>query len=110
MPLDESGDIREKLIHTNGLTSGMKWESVGDHGYSGLFKGAQCGILRFSPTDMQTKDSFSSTVAIKMFRSGVESGNLVFAFTTSGQGNNSNPFWHVNISNIIILNLSLHKF
>lgn len=40
MPLDESGDIREKLIHTNGLTSGMKWESVGDHGYSGLFKGA----------------------------------------------------------------------
>lgn len=39
---------RPKLIHTVGLTAGITFESTGDHAYTGIFKGVDFGICRFS--------------------------------------------------------------
>lgn len=40
--------LRPKLIHTVGLTANVAFKSNGKHPFTGIFKGADNGILRLS--------------------------------------------------------------
>jgi len=78
----EGSDIlpvpRKKWIHTAGFTGPVRFESNGLHDYTGLFKGAEYGIMRFSSS---TKPGYNNvwtpSFGLKLLRDGAMSANLV---------------------------------
>lgn len=78
----EGSDIlpvpRKKWIHTAGFTAPVRFESNGLHNYTGLFKGAEYGIIRFSSsTRPGLEDTYTPSFGLKLLRDGVQSANLV---------------------------------
>ena len=65
----------------------IEWESTGDHEYTGLFTGADTGFIRLSAAvlvitpdeaaDNPGKPSLVPSLAVKLLRDGVDSGNTV---------------------------------
>ena len=41
-------DCRHKTTHGQGNVGEIEWISIGDHGYTGLFQGADTGFIRTS--------------------------------------------------------------
>ena len=61
---------REKLTHILGVVANVKYESTGDHEYTGMFQGGEYGILRLSSGQL-THDpakGMISSFAMKLFR------------------------------------------
>jgi hypothetical protein len=76
---------RNKILNGIGIHAQFRYESIGDHSYTGSLKGTARGILRISnyaPTDETLTPSFG--VDFKFFRNRKESGNLVTKHSTSG--------------------------
>lgn len=73
---------RIKTIHAVGVVQKIRWVSIGDHGYTGIFQGDDYGLIRYSmpsPNNAQKWGEDSSQVvgiAVKFFREGVHSGNI----------------------------------
>ena len=101
---DEQGDefdCRVKTFHCVGNTAKCTWVSLGDHQYTGMFKGGDSGFIRLSSTatpDNQTQH-MSPGFGLKLLRDGIDSGNILTQYSLDGQ--NSLNFFENSLSNNI---------
>jgi hypothetical protein len=81
---------REKYIHSVGTVGKVKLVRKGSQ-FSGIFKGADYGLVRLScaikPTDYLTPG-----MGLKFLRDGMDSANLVSMWSLNGQPGNWNFF------------------
>jgi hypothetical protein len=93
---------RTKYIHGVGVTGGMRFDSVGGHPYTGLFQGAEHGIIRLSSAKSPSSDGFAPGMGIKFFRDGRPSANFVAMYSLDGQPCTDKDFfthdWHNHIA------------
>lgn len=82
----------EKPIHAYGSMATVAFETTQGHPYTGLFKGAECGLMRLSVTGDPEGDSFIPGLAWKVFVDGKDSRNVSALYTLSGQDQNYNFF------------------
>jgi len=82
----------EKPIHPYGAMATVAFEATGNHPYTGVFKGAECGLVRLSVTGAPSDRGFAPGLAWKTFVDGKESSNVSALYTLSGQGDNHNFF------------------
>uniref|UniRef100_A0A7S1PY99 Uncharacterized protein n=1 Tax=Alexandrium catenella TaxID=2925 RepID=A0A7S1PY99_ALECA len=93
---------RGKWIHNIGVTGGIRFIGSGNHHYTGLFKGAEHGIIRLSvakPVNM--KEGVAPGMGIKFLRDGRPSANFVAMFTLDGQPSHETNFFQHAWSNHI---------
>ena len=77
---------RKKTIHAVGNVGKISWESMGDHQYTGIFKGSDTGFARLSsasPVD-NDKPHMVPGFGIKFLRDGRDSANFVAMNTVDG--------------------------
>jgi len=85
-------------MHALGAVAPVRFVSVGNHPYTGLFKGAEHGLLRVGmtlpskPMDGKYFDGVIPGVALKLFRDGLPSSNIVLIPDVKPQVCNSNFF------------------
>ena len=97
----------KKHLHRRGVVAKVKFVSNGKHSYSGIFKGADCALLRLSLTFKPTKKrGFAPGLALKVLRDSVPSGNVSALYTLDGQAQDFNFFQH-ELSNIVPIGSSL---
>jgi len=77
--------IRSKLIHSVGTVAKCTWKSVGDHPYTGLFKGADYGYIRHSSAVAPDDEIITPGIGVKFFRDGMDSANFVSMYLLTGQ-------------------------
>lgn len=82
----------EKPIHPYGAMATVAFEASNGHPYTGIFKGAECGLLRLSVTGDPADRGFAPGLAWKTFIDGKESRNVSALYTLSGQGDNHDFF------------------
>ncbi|GLQ31369.1 peroxidase family protein [Litoribrevibacter albus] len=82
----------EKPIHAHGAMATVEFEATTNHPYTGVFKGADCGLLRLSVTGDPNDRGFAPGLAWKVFVDGKNSRNVSALYTLSGQGDNHNFF------------------
>lgn len=75
---------RKRTIHGLGAVAKIQWASVGDHPYTGLFKGGNAGFVRFS-TGGPPGALMIPGVGIKFLRDDTDSGNFVAMKDIVGQ-------------------------
>ena len=78
---------RNKTIHSVGNVGKVHWISANEHGYTGIFKGADSGYVRMSsaaPVDTKTPN-MKPGMGVKFLRDGVDSANFVAMFGVDGQ-------------------------
>jgi len=78
---------RNKTIHSKGNVGQIEWVNLGDHPYTGIFKGGDSGYVRFSvaaPVDIITPKLLPG-MGVKFLRDGVDSANFVAMFSVDGQ-------------------------
>lgn len=85
---------RKKLVHSVGSIARVKFVSTGDHPYTGLFKGADHGFMRWSLAADFTPKSFACGVAVKFMRDGMRSANFMSMISLTGQSDGQNLFKH----------------
>jgi len=81
------GTTRAKVIHTVGAVGRVEWKDLGGHNYSGIFNGAQHGLVRLSlALEPDTKElNTAPGMGLKFLRDGVDSANLVAMYSVDGQ-------------------------
>lgn len=82
------------------------WKSIGDHPYTGLFRGGDSGFVRLStvfPVD-NTQQHMAPGMGIKFMRDGVDSANIVAQVSLDGQ--QSLNFFENSMSNNITPSVS----
>ena len=86
LPRNPFGE-RKKLIHSVGVVGKVKFISDQNHPYSGIFKGADYGVIRLStaskPSEMQP---MVPGLGLKFLRDGQESANVVAMPQFNGVG------------------------
>jgi len=88
---------RTKVIHSVGVVGEIQWKSVGEHDFTGIFKGAS-GLIRLSSAKAPTtgeKGVHNPGAGLKFFRKGRPSANFVAMPSLAGQscaGKNGNFF------------------
>jgi len=90
---------RGKFIHTVGAVGKVEWQSSGDHPYTGVFRGGQHGLARFSVAK-EPKPSVQAMIpgmGLKFLRDSTDSANLLAM--ESVQGQQSWNFFKYNFSN-----------
>ena len=78
---------RNKTIHAQGVVGKVQWRSQGSHPYTGIFKGADAGYIRFSvaaPVDVMSPN-LKPGMGVKFLRDGVDSANFVAMYSVDGQ-------------------------
>ncbi len=91
----------KKYLHERGVMAKVKFESTGDHDYTGIFQGSECSLLRLSLTFKPTKSrDVAPGLAFKVLRDGHESANLSALYQLEGQEKDYNFFAHP-LSNIV---------
>ena len=78
---------RNKVIHSIGVQGKVKWVSEENHPYTGVFKGGQHGIGRFTsgmPVDTKTPTLWPG-ISVKFMRDGIDSANAVIMYGIHGQ-------------------------
>ncbi|MAF76773.1 MAG: hypothetical protein CME60_01335 [Halobacteriovoraceae bacterium] len=91
----------KKYLHERGVMAKIKFESTGEHKYSGAFLGHECGLIRLSLTFRPTKSrDVAPGLALKLLRDGHESANVSLLYRLDGQGKNYN-FFENPLSNIV---------
>ena len=74
-----NGHLRVKYVHSVGVAGKFKFISNGSHPYTGVFEGADYGILRFSSAFKPSATSpLSPGLGLKFLRNGVKSADSVF--------------------------------
>ena len=92
-PGDEMPSGRTKYIHSVGVTGKVRFVKKGDTDYSGIFQGADHGIVRFSSAaEPSSSQALAPGMGLKFLRDGQDSANLVAMFDTAGQPGNWNFF------------------
>jgi len=81
------GTTRAKVIHTVGAVGRVEWRDLGGHNYSGVFKGAQHGLVRLSLALEPDTEELNTApgMGLKFLRDGVDSANLVAMYSVDGQ-------------------------
>ena len=82
---DGYSPVRKKLFHSQGVVGLVVWESIGNHPYTGLFKGETFaksklqGLIRLSEANFLVPESRGLTpaFAIKFPRSKIPSANIL---------------------------------
>jgi hypothetical protein len=82
----------EKAMHPHGVMAKVKFTAVPGHPYTGLFQGADNGLLRLSVAGDPAANGFQPGLAWKAFVDGKPSQNVSALYTLSGQGSNYNFF------------------
>lgn len=86
MPMEFWGlHKREKFIHSVGTHGKAVFESNGKHKYTGIFQGANHGIVRLSAGNKPSADNILPGMALKFLRDGIDSANLVAMYSGDGQ-------------------------
>ncbi len=100
----------KKYLHPYGSIAKVKIVPVEGHNYTGLFDGADCGLMRLSLTYRVTKKRpFAPGLALKILRDGSHSANVSALYAMEGQGENHN-FFENPLSNIVPIGRSFgHK-
>ncbi|WP_257209678.1 hypothetical protein, partial [Nostoc linckia] len=104
--LDEAPNNWKKAIHAHGSVAKIKFISANNTLFSGLFKGADYGLLRLSVTGEPSDRGFAPGLAIKLFVDGNPSENFSALVSLVGQGQNYN-FFANELSNIVPVAKSL---
>lgn len=81
-----------KPIHPYGAMAKVKFVPVANNGYTGLFQGADYGLLRLSVTENPAEGAFQPGLAWKALVDGKTSENVSALYTLAGQGTNHNFF------------------
>ena len=76
---------KTKRIHSVGNVATVKYESIGTHSYTGMFKGADHALVRLSLAAPATEESTTPGIGVKFFRDGMKSANFVAMYTLNGQ-------------------------
>lgn len=82
----------EKPLHAHGVMAKVAFNSTGNHPYTGIFNGADCGLMRLSVTGDPNDRGFAPGLAWKTFVDGKPSQNVSALYTLSGQGDNHDFF------------------
>ena len=82
---------REKYIHSVGAVGRVKLNADGASPFSGIFRGANYGLLRLSCAIKPT-DYLAPGMGLKFLRDGMDSANLVSMWSLNGQPGNWNFF------------------
>ena len=84
---DEMPGSRHKYIHTVGAVAQVEWQDLGGHNYTGLFSGADYGIVRLSLAKEPDEDDLNTIpgMGLKFLRDGMDSANLVAMGGLDGQ-------------------------
>lgn len=90
----------KKFLHKRGIVAKVKFNATEDHPYTGIFKDADCAILRLSLTYKPGDKPFAPGLAFKALRDGIPSANISALYTLSGQKLNYN-FFKNPLSNIV---------
>lgn len=98
--LDEVSPGWKKAIHTHGSVAKFRFIAAEDTPFTGLFQGADFGLIRLSVTGDPTDRGFAPGLAIKLFVNGQPSENVSALVSLTGQGKNYNFFAH-EFSNIV---------
>jgi len=87
LPDQGDGTTRAKVIHTVGTVGRVEWRDLGGHNYSGIFKGAQHGLVRLSLALEPDTEKLNTApgMGLKFLRDGVDSANLVAMYSVDGQ-------------------------
>jgi hypothetical protein len=90
-----------KYLHARGSIAKVKIISKGSHEYTGLFKGADCALLRLSLTFKPTRSrSVAPGLALKVLRNTMPSANVSALVSLQGQEDDYN-FFKNPLSNIV---------
>jgi len=88
------GKMRRKMIHQQGLVARVKFvpekDEEGKTLYTGIFEGADFGIIRLSETDLiedtiSTERKANPSFAIKFLRSNIHSANMFGMVSITGE-------------------------
>ena len=71
---------RNKTIHSRGTIAKIEWKSVGNHPYTGMFRGADTGYARCSLAKPSSKSNIAPGLGVKLLRDGHDSANFVSSF------------------------------
>ncbi|VXB99095.1 Animal haem peroxidase [Pseudomonas sp. 8AS] len=82
----------QKAMHPNGVMAKVKFIPVAGNPYTGLFQGADSGLLRLSVAGDPAQNGFQPGLAWKAFVNGKPSQNVSALVSLSGQGSNYNFF------------------
>jgi len=115
---DDNMDVmvpnRVKYIHSVGLVAKVKFVPVFGHQYTGVFQGADYGLLRLSTAQPISSSNITPGFGLKFLRDGVQSANVVAMPSLDGQ--NDFNIWkfnytnHVKMSGNFALNVAAKKF
>jgi hypothetical protein len=97
---DETPPKWRKAIHAHGSIAKIKFIPTPDTPFTGLFQGADHGLLRLSLVGDPTRRGFAPGLAIKWLVDGKPSADFSALVSLAGQGKNSNFFAH-EFSNIV---------
>jgi len=89
-------ETRPKLIHSQGSVVPVRYVADSGSSYTGIFSGADYGLLRISEAKQADPSSpfpFVPGFGLKFLRSGVPSANLLAMYSLVGQAG-YNPFSH----------------
>jgi hypothetical protein len=86
MPKGTLYGTRSKYIHTEGTIATVKLSSTGSHPFTGIFKGADHGIVRLSyAAEPNVKDKNTTPgMGLKFLIDGMDSVNLVAMYSVDG--------------------------
>jgi hypothetical protein len=97
---DEAPIHWQKAIHAHGSVAKIRFIPTVDSAFTGLFRGADYGLLRLSLTGAPEKRGFAPGLAIKFLVDGKPSANVSALVSLEGQGQNYN-FFANELSNIV---------
>lgn len=86
--------LRRKYIHSVGVHGKVKFVSTGKHSYTGIFKGANSGIVRLSSAAQPVVGGqpLAPGMGLKFLRDGGDSANLVAMYSVNGTPDDWNFF------------------
>jgi hypothetical protein len=91
----------KKYLHRHGALAKVKIVPVGKEKYTGVFKGAECALLRLSLTyNPKGEKPVAPGLALKVLRDGLPSANVSALYGIDGQGKEFN-FFKYPLSNIV---------
>jgi len=97
---DEAPPRWNKAIHAHGSVAKVKFVPAAETPFTGLFKGADFGLVRLSLTGDPSDRGFAPGLALKLFADGQASENFSALVSLTGQGDNYN-FFANELSNIV---------
>jgi hypothetical protein len=87
---DEAPESWQKALHAHGTVAKVRFRPDPETPFTGLFKGADYGLLRLSVTGDPAARGFAPGLALKLLVDGKPAANLSALVSLEGQGKNYN--------------------